>query len=163
MENRAVTLQITLTRKTLVGLAAALLLAAALVAGGVALAQMPDQPEDGLRVTASEYDEYLYPKLPRQMNYQGVLTNDDGNPIDGTHDLTLTIYERDRLDLAWTWKAVYSETQEVQVTNGLFNVVIGATKALNPGDFDGLSRQLLISTGGELELGVSVDLSLIHI
>jgi len=157
MENRVVTLHINFTRRTFVLLVVAVLLASVLVAGGAALAQTPDGTESQLQAKAADYDAALDPRLPQQMNYQGVLTDEDGNPIDGSRDLTVTIYERALVDLFWGWKPVYSETQEVEVTNGLFNVVIGESEPLNPGDFSGLRRVLFTNNAGELELGVSVD------
>lgn len=125
------------------------------VSGNV-IAEAPRQgPEewDG-QVRAAGHDPALYPTLPQEMNYQGVLRDENGNPIDGPHDLTFTIYVWGFCPMppGWTWTAVYSETQTVQVTNGLFNVVIGSQNPLDPGDFRGI--HLFYS---DLELGVKVD------
>jgi hypothetical protein len=91
------------------------------------------------------------------MNYQGVLTDGDGNAVDGSHDLTLTLYMWQRFGINASWQEVYSETQTVQVNDGLFNVVIGQVNPLDPDDFGGLYKSLLLASGGDLEVGVKVD------
>jgi hypothetical protein len=66
-------------------------------------------------------------EIPKLINYQGMLTNDGGNPLTGSYDLTFYIYDDTTGgDLKW------SETQNgVQVQNGLFNVVLGKNSELN--------------------------------
>jgi hypothetical protein len=157
VENKVITLQVNFTRKSLLMVLGIVLLVAGLVVGGVVLAQAPGEPEAEPEVQATEYDDTLYPKLPPRMNYQGVLKDDAGNLIDGSHELTLTIYKRRQIGISVTWNEVYSETQTVEVNDGLFNVVIGQSDPLNPGDFGGLYRVLLALRGGELELGIKVD------
>jgi len=142
MENKVITLQINFTRKSLLVLIGTLLLAAGLVVAGVALAQTPQESKAEPPLEPATYDPTLYPRLPQQMNYQGILEDADGNLIDGSHDLTLTLYN----GVSGSWNAAYSETQTVAVNDGLFNVVIGEIHPLNPDDFR-----------GPLELGVKVD------
>jgi len=143
-------------RKTLVILAIAVISLALLwVAGSVVagpLRRGPTENDEGVRTAT--YDPTLYPQLPREMNYQGVLRDENGNPIDGSHDLTFTIYVWGFYPIPprWTWTEIYSETQTVQVNDGLFNVVIGSQNPLDPGDFRGI--HLFYS---DLELGVKVD------
>ena len=96
----------------------------------------------------------LSPSLPLQMPYQGVLRDSDGNLVNGSHQLTFTIYAYSLLrplSSTW-WNEVYSEVQTVSVTDGLFNVFIGAVNPLDPDIFDGVT-----SFGGDLELGITVD------
>jgi hypothetical protein len=157
VENKVITVQINFTRRTLVVLAGALFLAAGLLVAGVVVAQTPGEPEAEMPVAPAAYDETLYPRLPQQMNYQGVLKDGDGNPIDGSHDLTMTIYRWRRIGLNASWQEVYSETQTVQVNDGQFNVVIGQVNPLDPDDFGGLYQFLFLIGGGNLELGVKVD------
>lgn len=156
MENKVITLQVNFTRKSLLMVLGIVFLVAGLVIGGVVLAQAPGQPEAESEVEPAAYDDTLYPKLPQQMNYQGVLKDDDGNLIDGSHELTLTLYRWRRIGLTASWQEVYSETQTVEVNDGLFNVVIGQVNPLDPDNFGGLYQYLVIS-GGNLELGVKVD------
>ncbi len=61
------------------------------------------------------------------INYQGMLTDNSGNPLSGSYNLTFKI---------WTdttgGSSLWTETQNgVQVTNGLFNVIMGKQTALN--------------------------------
>jgi hypothetical protein len=65
--------------------------------------------------------------IPKLINYQGMLTDDEGNPLTGSFDLTFYIYDDTTGgDLKW------SETQNgVQVQNGLFNMVLGKNSELN--------------------------------
>jgi hypothetical protein len=66
-------------------------------------------------------------EIPQLINYQGMLTDEFGNPLTGSFNLTFYIYDDTTGgDLEW------SETQNgVQVQNGLFNVVLGKNSALN--------------------------------
>jgi hypothetical protein len=65
--------------------------------------------------------------IPKLINYQGMLTDDEGNPLTGSYNLTFYIYD-DTTGGNLEW----SETQNgVQVQNGLFNVVLGKQTALN--------------------------------
>jgi len=67
------------------------------------------------------------------MNYQGYLTDGSGTPLEGTYDLTFSLYD-----------ATTGGTREwgpeahngVQVDRGLFQVVLGKWAALSPDDFD---------------------------
>jgi hypothetical protein len=58
--------------------------------------------------------------VPRTFAYQGVLTDDAGNPITGDHSITIRVYAD-----ASTATALCSETEVATVTNGLFRVVVG--------------------------------------
>ena len=62
--------------------------------------------------------------IPKLINYQGMLTNDSGEPLTGMYDITFKIYNASSGgDKRW------EETQtDVAVTDGLFNVILGGTK-----------------------------------
>jgi hypothetical protein len=65
--------------------------------------------------------------IPKLINYQGMLTDDEGNPLTGSYNLTFYIYD-DTTGGNLEW----SETQNgVQVENGLFNVILGKQATLN--------------------------------
>ena len=65
--------------------------------------------------------------IPHMINYQGMLTDDLGDPLSGPHNLTFRIYD-DTTGGNLEW----SETQNgVQVENGLFNVILGQVTPLN--------------------------------
>lgn len=90
--------------------------------------------------------------VPREMNYQGLLLDDQGNPVEGTHDLLFTIYQHRLYPIPGDWIAVYSETHAVDLDRGLFNVALGSQTPLDPGIFDGI-----VFWGGDLVVGVAVD------
>lgn len=58
--------------------------------------------------------------VPRTFAYQGVLTDDAGNPITGSHAITIRVYADDA-----TGTALCTEAETVTVTNGLFRMVVG--------------------------------------
>lgn len=64
--------------------------------------------------------------IPRALNYQGVLTNAGGSPVNSAVVMTFRIY-----GAATGGTALYTETQlSVTVTNGNFNAVIGSVTPL---------------------------------
>lgn len=67
--------------------------------------------------------------IPKMINYQGMLIESDGTtPVaDGTYNLGFKIYGSESgTDSLW-WES----HSNVQVTNGLFNVILGSQSALN--------------------------------
>jgi len=65
--------------------------------------------------------------LPKLINYQGMLTDDLGNPLNGSYDLIFRIYD-DTTGGNLEW----SETHNgVLLEDGLFNVALGTTAALD--------------------------------
>ncbi len=139
---------------------------ALLWASGSGMAQPLRQTPGREAADLAAYDPSLYPQLPRQMNYQGVLRDEGGNLLNGSYEMTFTIYAN-LLSGGWpptySWTAVYSETQTVQVTDGLFNVVIGSQTPLDPGIFEGINLfnyglQLGVQVEGEPELSPRVEL-----
>lgn len=63
--------------------------------------------------------------VPNLISYQGVLNDKDGVPLSSTVSMTFRIY-----DVATGGNAVWSETQNVQVSDGLFNVKLGSVQQL---------------------------------
>lgn len=112
-----------------------------LVSGGAALAGPPKQGPVGSQSTvvpvgggngpaagsntangtAAGIEDSPYGLFP----YQGKLVQ-NGNPYSGTIDITFRLYT-----VAITGTAWWEETQNVQVTDGLFNVMLGAVTPLN--------------------------------
>jgi hypothetical protein len=67
--------------------------------------------------------------IPKLINYQGMLTGSDGKtPVtDGPYNLTFKIYGSESgMDSLWR-----ENHPTVQVTNGLFNVILGSVTSLN--------------------------------
>ena len=66
-------------------------------------------------------------QVPKTLNYQGYLTNPSGAAINNPAlSLTFRLYT-----VALAGTALYSETQSVSVSNGIFNALIGSSTVLN--------------------------------
>lgn len=69
-----------------------------------------------------------YGDVPQSINYQGKLTDSSGNPVlQTTVQMDFNIY-----DVLTLGKPLWSETQSVKVTNGIYNVEIGQDPVGNP-------------------------------
>ena len=70
--------------------------------------------------------------IPQLMNYQGKLTDADGKLVsDGNYDMIFSIYDaatEGTQEWTETWDTV---TSQVEVTNGLFNVLLGSQSSLD--------------------------------
>jgi hypothetical protein len=64
-------------------------------------------------------------QVPAKINYQGLLTDPNGAPTTGTVSMIFSIYTA-----ATGGSPLYTETQSVAVTNGVFNVALGANTPL---------------------------------
>jgi hypothetical protein len=83
-------------------------------------------------------------EVPRLMNYQGVLTNTDGIPTSGSHDLTFRIYGDRGTGATVLWEEAHTA---VEIREGGFSVILGSVAAMPDNLF----------ASGELWLGVTVD------
>ena len=67
------------------------------------------------------------PPIPHLINYQGMLTDDSGTPLNDTPDITFEIWNAPSGGTRRWW-----ETQSnVSVVNGLFNVILGNVNPIN--------------------------------
>jgi hypothetical protein len=67
------------------------------------------------------------PTIPHLINYQGMLTDNSGNPLTGSFDIIFKIYND-----ASTGTMRWSETQSgVTITNGLFSVILGSVTPID--------------------------------
>ena len=86
--------------------------------------------------------------VPEMMNYQGIVTDQDGNLLHGTYDLVFRIYDQ---ETAPPGGAIWMEPHiGAQVDSGLVNILLGT---VNPGlaeSFDGSSRWLEVEVQGQL-------------
>jgi hypothetical protein len=64
-------------------------------------------------------------QVPRRMQYQGHLSDSEGAPLDTSIEMTFTIYDDSTGKGVW-----WSETQMVEVINGLFHVQLGAINSI---------------------------------
>jgi len=68
-----------------------------------------------------------YADIPRFLNYQGKLTDQQNKPvIDGTYSVTFMIYEVETAGIP-----LWTETQQVNVSKGIFSVLLGGVTNLN--------------------------------
>jgi len=89
----------------------------------------------------------LWAQPPQFLNYQGKLSA-GGNPASGTFPMTFSIYLS-----ATGVTALWSETQNVTVTNGIFNVLLGSATPFPPNLFIGTGdRYLGIKVGTDPEM-----------
>jgi hypothetical protein len=89
--------------------------------------------------------------VPQTISYQGRLTSSSGDPLDTTVSITFTIYDDSTLgNSKWT------ETHpSVTVTDGLFNVILGAgipAVPIHDSVFNQPDRYLGIQVGSDPEL-----------
>jgi hypothetical protein len=119
------------SRKWWSSIGATMVLLALIWAVGGALAQEP----------GPEGDFSLASTVAAKINYQGRLTDPDGVPLDGPHEMRFQIYD-DAGAGTMLWD---SGLIGVDVDNGLFNVPL----AVDPYDFNGQALWLRIQVGGE--------------
>ena len=89
-----------------------------------------------------------YSGVPQMINYQGKVTDDQGNPLNGNYDMIFSIY-----DALTGGNQLWSETQpEVSVENGIFSVLLGSTtpEGIPLGVFNGEIRYLEVQVGSDL-------------
>ena len=79
------------------------------------------------------YSSTVFSAVPEIINYQGSLSDNGGNPINATVNITFTLY-----DDAVAGSSLWQETQAVTVTSGQFSVQFGADggNPLNPMIFE---------------------------
>lgn len=87
--------------------------------------------------------------VPQLMHYQGHLTDDSGAPLDTTINMTFTIYDDSSMGAEVFW----TETQpDVNVSNGLFNVLLGSVNPIVDTVFVDIVRWLGITVGSDPEI-----------
>jgi hypothetical protein len=73
------------------------------------------------------FSYYCFSQIPQTMSYQGMLNDSEGQMVsDGTYSMTFIIY-----DQATEGSIIWEESQNVDVANGLFNVILGENNPLN--------------------------------
>ncbi len=86
----------------------------------------------------------LFAQTPALINYQGKLSTASGNPATGSFSITFTIYSA-----ASGGNILWTETQSVTVTNGVFNVLLGSATS------GGIPNNVFTGSG-ERHLGIKV-------
>ncbi|MGH7493506.1 MAG: tail fiber domain-containing protein [bacterium] len=77
-------------------------------------------------------------QVPQLINYQGQLTDASGRPANGTFSIRFGIFAA-----ATGGTALYSEIQNVVVSNGVFNVLLGSVDPIPLNLFDGGTERYL--------------------
>lgn len=85
--------------------------------------------------------------VPNLISYQGVLNDSSGTPVSSTVIMTFSIY-----DVETGGTALWSETQSVNVSNGLFNVQLGSVQQLISEVFNIDTLFLGIQVGSDPEM-----------
>ena len=67
--------------------------------------------------------------VPSEMNYQGKVTDAVGDPLDGTYDMRFRLYNALTGGIQ-LWNSPDGEEQSVLVTEGIYNVSLGAIEPL---------------------------------
>jgi len=68
----------------------------------------------------------LFSEVPHLMNYQGILTDDIGQPVqNGEYEITFKVYNQES-----GGNPVWSETQNVLTNGGIFHVLLGSINAI---------------------------------
>ncbi|OGP64619.1 MAG: hypothetical protein A2169_04570 [Deltaproteobacteria bacterium RBG_13_47_9] len=90
--------------------------------------------------------------IPQKINYQGYLTSSAGVPVDGTVQMIFSIY-----DNSSGGSALWTETQNVAVTQGVYNVKLGEVTAIAL-NFD-IPYYLGVRVGADAEMTPRVALT----
>jgi hypothetical protein len=85
--------------------------------------------------------------VPGRINYQGQLNDQNGVPVNATVSLVFSIY-----DVASGGTALWSETQSIVVSNGVFSVQLGAVVSLPSTLFARDTLYLGIRAGADQEM-----------
>jgi hypothetical protein len=98
---------------------------------------------------------YVFAGIPKLINYQGMLTDNSGNPLNGSYNLTFSIY-----NVPTSGSALWTETKSgVSVQGGLFNVILGSSVSIPSSVFDDTVRYLGIKVGADPELSPRIRLT----
>ncbi len=90
----------------------------------------------------------LYAAVPQLINFQGILRDGSGNPVaNGSYSVVFTIY-----DAPSGGTNLWSETQSVNTTSGLFTVLLGSVTPVPATAFDNPGRWLGIKVGADPEM-----------
>ena len=81
------------------------------------------------------------------ISYQGYLADPDGNSLTGAYTMTFRLYDTVSGGTA-LWEEEWSDSNKVQVSDGLFNVMLGSLTAIPQG---------VITGNDTLYLGISVN------
>ncbi|MEE4177355.1 MAG: hypothetical protein V2I46_07590 [Bacteroides sp.] len=105
------------------------------------------QPFTGSQAASQAMPPEKTASVPTTIDFQGHLTDTEGNPLNLSITMTFNLY-----DVETGGTALWSEAQLVQISDGLFQVRLGASNPLDPGLFSSADRWLGIQVGAEAEM-----------
>ncbi len=82
-------------------------------------------------------------EVPQMINYQGILTDSEGQLLSGAYYMTFTIYDAPAPPEVVLWQ----ESQTVEVSDGLFRALLGSVTPLADTVFNDTARYLGIRIG----------------
>ena len=85
--------------------------------------------------------------VPQLINYQGRLTDDAGTPVNNTLAFIFTMYNAPSAG-----SVLWSETQNVSINNGVYNVLLGSVTPIPASAFDGDGVYLGINVDSDGEM-----------
>ena len=85
--------------------------------------------------------------VPEQMNFQGILRDNSGNPLQGSYTVTFFIYAD-----ATGGVPLWTETRTVAIEDGLFNIILGEVTPIPTTTFDGTKKYLATQLQGDSEM-----------
>ena len=91
---------------------------------------------------------------PQKVNFQGKLTDAAGNPVNASVSMTFKIW-----DALTGGNALWTETQTVTVTNGIYNVLLGASNAIDTELTETEALWLGVKVGADAEMSPRVALT----
>ncbi len=95
---------------------------------------------------------YSSAAIPHLINYQGKLTDSEGVPLNGTHNITFRIYDQSGGgNLLWTEAHTQAAGAPVTITNGIFSIMLGSLASGLTLPFD-QPYWLSIQVGGDPEM-----------
>ena len=93
----------------------------------------------------------VFADVPNLINYQGSLTDDNGDPITATKSMTFAFYNAETDGDVLPVADAFTETQGVEVIDGVFHVLIGSatTGGVPAAVFDGPTVYLSVKVDAE--------------
>ncbi|GAK57755.1 hypothetical protein U27_04722 [Candidatus Vecturithrix granuli] len=91
---------------------------------------------------------------PQKVNFQGKLTDAAGNPITASVSMVFSIY-----DVVSGGTALWTETQSVTVTNGIYNVQLGQVNPMDTELTETKALWLGVKVGVDAEMSPRVELT----
>ncbi len=100
-----------------------------------------------IAVAVSLLGTHAAAQVPALLHYQGLLTDAEGIPLEGTHSLEFRIYAE-----AMAGTPLWSESHEIDLDAGLFATLLGGTTPLPDDLFAAADRYLAVRVDGGSEL-----------